>query len=67
MATFLIVDDNKTATNALCALVERRGHTSYAAYDGEEALHGYFLVKRAIDSTWAVWGNISMTPAARRR
>jgi DNA-binding NtrC family response regulator len=38
MANFLIVDDNKTSTDTLCALVERRGHTAHAAYDGQAAL-----------------------------
>jgi len=38
MANFLIVDDNKTSTDTLCALVERRGHTAHAAYDGQQAL-----------------------------
>ena len=38
MATFLIVDDNKSSTNTLCALVERRGHKAHAAFDGEQAL-----------------------------
>ncbi len=38
MATFLIVDDNKSAANALCALVQRRGHETFAAYDGLQAL-----------------------------
>jgi DNA-binding NtrC family response regulator len=38
MANFLIVDDNKTSTDTLCALVERRGHAAHAAYDGQQAL-----------------------------
>ncbi|MEW6443521.1 MAG: sigma-54 dependent transcriptional regulator [bacterium] len=38
MAHFLIVDDNKTSADTLCALVERRGHTARAAYDGPQAL-----------------------------
>lgn len=38
MADFLIVDDNKTSTNTLCTLVERRGHKAHAAYDGQQAL-----------------------------
>jgi len=38
MANFLIVDDNKTSTNTLCALVKRRGHEALAAYDGQQAL-----------------------------
>ena len=37
MATFLIVDDNKTSADTLCALVERRGHRVHAAYDGRQA------------------------------
>jgi two-component system, NtrC family, response regulator HydG len=38
MADFLIVDDNKTATDTLCALVRRRGHAAHPAYNGIQAL-----------------------------
>lgn len=38
MAEFLIVDDNRSATDTLCALVARRGHRVRAAYDGRQAL-----------------------------
>ncbi|MCB9479107.1 MAG: sigma-54-dependent Fis family transcriptional regulator [Deltaproteobacteria bacterium] len=38
MANFLIVDDNQSSTDALCALVARRGHEAFAAYDGEQAM-----------------------------
>jgi two-component system, NtrC family, response regulator HydG len=38
MAVFLITDDNKTSTDTLCALVQRRGHQTHAAYDGLQAL-----------------------------
>ncbi len=47
MATFLIVDDNKTAADALRILVERRGYTAFAAYDGEQALT--ILERESID------------------
>lgn len=47
MATFLIVDDNKVAADALRHLVERRGYSAFAAYDGEEALR--VLEREAID------------------
>ncbi len=38
MANFLIVDDNRTSTDTLCALVKRRGHKAFGAYDGVHAL-----------------------------
>ena len=38
MASFLIVDDNKTSADTLCALVNRRGHVTHVAYDGLAAL-----------------------------
>ncbi len=38
MANILIVDDNRTTTETLCALVNRWNHTSAAAYDGVQAL-----------------------------
>ena len=38
MATILIADDNRTTTETLCTLVERRGHTPFAAFDGAQAL-----------------------------
>jgi len=38
MATFLIVDDNKTSADTLGALVKRRGHATRVAYDGRQAL-----------------------------
>ena len=38
MANILIVDDNRTTTETLCALVNRWNHTSTAAYDGAQAL-----------------------------
>ncbi len=38
MATILIVDDNRSAADALRALVERRGHEACVAYDGDEAM-----------------------------
>ena len=38
MARFLIVDDDKTATDALCALVARRGHEATPTYDGAQAI-----------------------------
>lgn len=38
MATFLIVDDNKTSADTLSALVKRRGHAIHTAYDGRQAL-----------------------------
>jgi len=38
MASFLIVDDDRTAANTLCALVRRRGHEALPAYDGAQAL-----------------------------
>ena len=38
MATFLIVDDNKTSADTLSALVKRRGHATHTAYDGRQAL-----------------------------
>ena len=47
MANFLIVDDNKTTTNSLCALVKRRGHEAMAAYEGAEALRA--LETRLVD------------------
>ncbi|NLH48096.1 MAG: sigma-54-dependent Fis family transcriptional regulator [Myxococcales bacterium] len=47
MAEFLIADDNKTATDTLCALVERRGHAAHAVYDGAQALR--FLEERPVD------------------
>ena len=37
MATFLIVDDNKTSADTLSALVGRRGHEVHTAYDGRQA------------------------------
>jgi len=47
MATFLIVDDNKVAADALQNLVERRGYPALTAYDGEQALR--ILEREAID------------------
>ncbi len=47
MANFLIVDDNKTTTNSLCALVKRRGHEALAAYEATEALRA--LETRPVD------------------
>ena len=38
MAHFLIVDDDRTAADTLCALVTRRGHEATPAYDGEQGL-----------------------------
>ena len=38
MATILIADDNRSTTETLCTLVERRGHTPFAAFDGAQAL-----------------------------
>ncbi|MCZ7583119.1 MAG: sigma-54 dependent transcriptional regulator [Deltaproteobacteria bacterium] len=39
MADILIVDDNRSAADALASLVERRGHRARTAYDGRAALH----------------------------
>ena len=47
MATILIADDNRTTTETLCTLVERRGHTPFAAFDGAQALT--ILESEAID------------------
>ena len=38
MAAILIVDDNRTTTQTLSALVERWGHTGLPAFDGAQAL-----------------------------
>jgi len=38
MAQILIVDDNRTTTQTLCALVERWGYKAFAAFDGAQAL-----------------------------